>query len=158
MWSASWLLLVTGNSSYSQYAEMNIEHIKEDGKEHLFNWNDKTLGIKVLLAKLFISYFNFHLTCEGIVAYQSFLLLFLAVILAKYFCSFPSITLGYLGFSYYDWFYQNNDTNMQSVASTAFLILTYANYLQSTNTLMFCGIIVVRTDELIRLARTQVFS
>lgn len=94
LWSASWLLLVTGNSSYSQYAEMNIEHIKEDGKEHLFNWNDKTLGIKVLLAKLFISYFNFHLTCEGIVAYQSFLLLFLAVNLAKYFCSlFPTFSI-----------------------------------------------------------------
>lgn len=54
--------------------------------------------------------------------------------------------------------FKMNDSNMQYVTSTSFLLVTYAKYLTSAHMVVKCGGVTVTPKKLRTLAKRQVYK
>lgn len=54
LWGASWLHRASQNASYMTYIQSNGHTLGADDDDFSFSWDDKRVGTKVLLSKVFI--------------------------------------------------------------------------------------------------------
>ncbi|KAJ8632400.1 hypothetical protein MRB53_025736 [Persea americana] len=144
LWGASWLHRASQNASYMAYIQSNGHTLGADDDDYSFSWDDKRVGTKVLLSKGFLQN-----RIQELQLYKSHA--------DNYICSLipgtPSFQAQYTPGGL---LYKASESNLQYVTSTAFLLLTYANYLKSYGGQASCGSTTVTAKNLISLAKKQV--
>ncbi|XP_059443129.1 endoglucanase 1-like [Corylus avellana] len=144
LWGASWIHTASGDSSYLDYIQSNGHTLGADEDDYSFSWDDKRAGTKVLLSKSFL-----EKKSEGFQIYKEHS--------DNYICSLipgtPSFQAQYTPGGL---LYKGSSSNLQYVTSSAFLLLTYANYLSSSGEAATCGSSKVTVEEIIKQAKKQV--
>ncbi|XP_061368425.1 endoglucanase 1-like [Gastrolobium bilobum] len=144
LWSASWIYKASGINSYVQYIQSNGHILGADDDVYSFSWDDKRAGTKILLSKEFL-----EKDSEEFQLYKAHA--------DNYICSLMSGTPGFQAqYTPGGLLYKGSASNLQYVTSTAFLLLTYAKYLNSNGGVVSCGTSTVTGENLIKLAKTQV--
>ncbi|KAL5997296.1 Esterase/lipase/thioesterase [Asimina triloba] len=144
LWGASWLHRATENTSYLTYIEANGHTLGADDDDYSFSWDDKRAGTKVLLSKGFLQD-----KTEALELYKTHSDNFLCSLIPGTPTFQAQYTSGGL-------LYKAAGSNLQCVTSTAFLLLTYADYLKSSAAQASCGGKTVAPQDLISLAKKQV--
>ncbi|XXG43345.1 hypothetical protein AAC387_Pa01g3400 [Persea americana] len=144
LWGASWLHRASQNASYMTYIQSNGHTLGADDDDYSFSWDDKRVGTKVLLSKGFLQD-----RIEELQLYK--------VHTDNYICSLiPGTSSFQAQYTPGGLLYKGSASNLQYVTSTAFLLLTYANYLNSSGGHASCGTTTVTAKNLISLAKKQV--
>ncbi|XP_058084928.1 endoglucanase 1 [Magnolia sinica] len=144
LWGASWLHRASQDSSYLAYIQSNGHTMGADEDDYSFSWDDKRVGTKVLLSKSFLQN-----RVEELQLYK--------IHADNYICSLiPGTSSFQAQYTPGGLFYKASESNLQYVTSTAFLLLTYANYLTSYGGHASCGTATVTPQNLISLAKKQV--
>ncbi|XP_066324807.1 endoglucanase 4-like [Miscanthus floridulus] len=160
LWAAAWLHMATaatsqaGNSSdvYLSYIYSNGHNLGAEQDDFTFSWDDKRVGTKVLLSKAFLQGIGKGKSDDALRLYKAHA--------DTYVCS---LVPGAAGFQQSQFtpgglLFQEGDSNMQYVTSTAFLLLAYANSLSSAGggVQVSCGGGVVPASALVAVAKRQV--
>ncbi|GAB2274229.1 Esterase/lipase/thioesterase [Dionaea muscipula] len=143
LWGASWIHRASRNTSYLTYIHSNGQNMRANDENYSFSWDDKTAGTKILLSTDFM-----EKKMEEFQLYKAHS--------DNYICSLvPGTHTLQAQYTPGGLLYREGWSNLQSVTSTAFLLLTYAKYL-SSNEVVTCGSSTVKAEDLISLARKQV--
>ncbi|GAA0167618.1 hypothetical protein LIER_22506 [Lithospermum erythrorhizon] len=144
LWGASWLHRATGDVSYLSYIQSNGHTLGADDDDYSFSWDDKRAGTKILLSKDF-----FESSSQEFQLYKAHS--------DNYICSLipgsPSFQAEYTPGGL---FFKAIGSNLQYVTTSAFLMLTYAKYLNANHYVVSCGTTTVTADHLITQAKKQV--
>ncbi|KAL6004282.1 Esterase/lipase/thioesterase [Asimina triloba] len=144
LWGASWLHRATEDTSYLSYIQSNGHTMGADDDDYSFSWDDKRAGTKVLLSSGFLQN-----RVEELHLYKTHS--------DNFFCSLiPGSPTFQAEYTPGGLLYKAAGSNLQSVTSTAFLLLTYANYLKLSGGQAACGTRIVTPQDLISLAKKQV--
>ncbi|KAJ0964142.1 hypothetical protein J5N97_029264 [Dioscorea zingiberensis] len=128
LWGASWLHKASANDSYMTYIETNGHTLGAEDDDYSFSWDDKRAGAKTY--KVHADNYICSLV-PGTPRFQS------------------QYTPGGL-------LLKQTASNLQYVTSTAFLLLTYAKYLNANGGAATCGSSTLTTESLTSLAKKQV--
>ncbi|XP_057823453.2 endoglucanase 1-like [Cryptomeria japonica] len=139
LWGASWLQKATEDASYANYIVSNAQSLGLSNSDNVLSWDQKHGGAKILLARQALfnkvgSFKQFRYLGDNVVC---------SLLSAKH-------TPGGL-------FHGDNDqSNMQYVTSTTFLLFTYAKYLRASNQVARCGNNQFTADSIRGLAKRQI--
>ncbi|XP_026441172.1 endoglucanase 1-like [Papaver somniferum] len=144
LWAAAWLYRATKDDKYLNYIKTNGHTDGGDDDDFSFSWDDKRVGTKVLLSKFYL-----QKKVQDLQSYKNHA--------DNYFCSLlpgsPTFSTKYTPGGL---LFKQGECNMQYVTSTAFLLVTYAKYLQSSGESVSCGSKGFAAKDLIALAKKQV--
>ncbi|CAA6666671.1 unnamed protein product [Spirodela intermedia] len=142
LWGASWLQMASENTSYMSYINSNGHTLGAEEDDFSFSWDDKRVGTKVLLSRGFLQN-----RVEALQVYK--------IHADNYICS---LIPGTPGFQAQGLLYRGSESNLQYVTSTAFILLTYAKYLDSNGGSALCGggATTITAGDLVSLAKKQV--
>ncbi|XP_050228500.1 endoglucanase 1-like [Mercurialis annua] len=144
LWGAAWLHRAAPSGSYLSYIQSNGQSANED--TYSFSWDDKRPGTKILLAKAFLE--NKKAELQSFKAHSD-----------SFICSLIPGSSGFQaqytpgGLLYNS---KAGGCNLQYVTSTAFLLLTYANYVSSNGGSVSCGGSTITAESLRAHAKKQV--
>ncbi|PIA34839.1 hypothetical protein AQUCO_03700250v1 [Aquilegia coerulea] len=171
LWGASWLHKASQNHSYLAYIQSNGHTLGADDDDFSFSWDDKRVGTKILLSKVFLAPKNILQNITSFHLINMFYLNFLQNFLDtnaeqfqlykihsdNFICSLIPGSSGLQAqYTAGGLLYKATESNLQYVTSTAFLLLTYAKYLKSDTGNVHCGTSTFTRDNLISLAKKQV--
>ncbi|KAH6755490.1 glycosyl hydrolase 9B13 [Perilla frutescens var. hirtella] len=117
LWGAAWLHRATRNPTYLSYIQANGQTLGADESDNTFGWDNKHVGARILLSKAFLVQ-----NVQPLHDYKSHADNFICSLIPGTPYSTAQYTPGGLLF-------KMNDSNMQYVTSTSFLLVTYAKYL-----------------------------
>ncbi|XP_010251913.1 PREDICTED: endoglucanase 1-like isoform X2 [Nelumbo nucifera] len=144
LWGASWIHRASQNGSYLAYIHSNGHTLGADEDDYSFSWDDKRVGTKVLLSKGFLE--------KSIEEFQLY-----KVHSDNYICSLiPGTSSFQAQYTTGGLLYKGSESNLQYATSMAFLLLTYAKYLNSNGGVVSCGTSTLTAANLISLAKKQV--
>ncbi|KAK3004675.1 hypothetical protein RJ639_018701 [Escallonia herrerae] len=142
LWGAAWLHKATKNPTYLNYIQVNGQTLGADESDNTFGWDNKHVGARILVSKTFLVQ-----KVQSLHDYKGHA--------DNYICSLipgssqAQYTPGGLLF-------KMDDSNMQYVTSTSFLLVTYAKYLTSARKVVNCGGAIVTPKRLRTIAKKQV--
>ncbi|XP_062021686.1 endoglucanase 17 [Rosa rugosa] len=142
LWGAAWLHKATKNPTYLGYIQTNGHILGAAQFDNTFGWDNKHVGARILLSKAFLVQ-----KLPALHEYKGHSDNFICSILPG--SSSTQYTPGGLLF-------KMNDSNMQYVTSTSFMILAYAKYLTSSHQVVNCGGTTVTPKRLKAIAKRQV--
>ncbi|XP_023513677.1 endoglucanase 17-like [Cucurbita pepo subsp. pepo] len=143
LWGAAWLQRATKNPKYLNYIQVNGQTLGAGEFDNTFGWDNKHAGARILLSKAFLVQ-----KMQSLHDYKGHADNFICSLIPGASFSSTKYTPGGLLF-------KMNDSNMQYVTSTSFLLLTYAKYLTSARTVVNCGTTI--TPKTLRaIAKKQV--
>ncbi|KAL6502805.1 hypothetical protein OROHE_023973 [Orobanche hederae] len=145
LWGAAWLHRATRNPTYLRYIEVNGQTLGADESDNTFGWDNKHAGARILISKAFLVQHVWPLH-----DYKSHA--------DNYICSlFPGTSFSTAQYTPGGLLFKMNDSNMQYVTSTSFLLVTYAKYLTSAGKVVTCGGGTIITPKKLRtFAKKQV--
>ncbi|CAL9189490.1 unnamed protein product, partial [Musa hybrid cultivar] len=144
LWGASWLHQASQDVSFMSYIESNGHTLGAEDDDYSFSWDDKRVGTKILLSKGFLQ--------NGIEVLQLY-----KAHSDNYICSLvPGTSSFQAQYTPGGLLYKESGSNLQYVTSTAFLLLTYAKYLDSNGGSVLCGTSKVAAADLVSVAKKQV--
>ncbi|KAL6527594.1 hypothetical protein OROMI_029405 [Orobanche minor] len=127
LWGAAWLHRATRNPTYLRYIEVNGQTLGADESDNTFGWDNKHAGARILISKAFLVQHVWPLH-----DYKSHA--------DNYICSLiPGTSFSTAQYTPGGLLFKMNDSNMQYVTSTSFLLVTYAKYLTSARKVVTCG-------------------
>ncbi|CAG7867665.1 endoglucanase 1 [Brassica rapa] len=144
LWGAAWLHKATSNPTYLSYVQANGRNLGADEFDNMFSWDNKHVGARILLSKEFLIQ-----NVKALEEYKEHADSFICSVIPGAPFSSSQYTPGGLLF-------KMSGSNMQYVTSTSFLLLTYAKYLTSARTVVYCGGSVVTPARLRSIAKNQV--
>ncbi|KAI5680479.1 hypothetical protein M9H77_01706 [Catharanthus roseus] len=145
LWGAAWLHKATKNPAYLNYIQANGQTLGADEGDNTFGWDNKHVGARILLSKAFLVQ-----KVQSLHDYKGHADNFICSLIPGAAASSQAqYTPGGLLF-------KMNDSNMQYVTSTSFLLVTYAKYLTSARTVVKCGGTFVTPKMLRTIAKRQV--
>lgn len=144
LWGASWIHRASQDESYLAYIQSNGHTMGADDDDYSFSWDDKRPGTKVLLSKDFLE--------KNTQEFQSY-----KAHSDNYMCSLiPGTSSFQAQYTPGGLLYKGSESNLQYVTTSAFLLLTYAKYLNSNGKIAQCGTSTYTAEKLISLAKKQV--
>ncbi|KAK7259296.1 hypothetical protein RIF29_24900 [Crotalaria pallida] len=144
LWGAAWLHKATKNPMYLNYIKVNGQTLGSADYDNTFGWDNKHVGARILLSKAFLVQ-----KVQTLHDYKGHADNFICSVIPGVSFSSTQYTPGGLLF-------KMNDSNMQYVTSTSFLLLTYAKYLTSAQMVVNCGGTVITPKNLRAMAKKQV--
>ncbi|CAN6561546.1 hypothetical protein C1H46_014064 [Malus baccata] len=144
LWGAAWLHKATKNPMYLSYIQVNGQILGAAEFDNTFGWDNKHVGARILLSKAFLVQ-----RVKSLHDYKGHADSFICSIIPGASYSSAQYTPGGLLF-------KMNDSNMQYVTSTSFLILSYAKYLTSSRQVVNCGGTAITPKRLRAIAKRQV--
>lgn len=144
LWGAAWLHRATKNPTYLNYIQVNGQTLGAAEYDNTFGWDNKHVGARILLSKGFLVQ-----RMKSLHDYKGHADNFICSLIPGAPFSSSKYTPGGLLFTM-------NDSNMQYVTSTSFLLLTYAKYLTSAHQVVNCGGTRVTPKRLRTIAKKQV--
>ncbi|XP_047312858.1 endoglucanase 17-like [Impatiens glandulifera] len=144
LWGAAWLHRATKNPTYLNYIQTNGLTLGADEGDNVFGWDNKHAGARILISKSFLVQ-----RVQSLHDYKDHADNFICSIIPGASFSQSKYTPGGLLF-------KMNDSNMQYVTSTSFLLLTYAKYLTISKKAVNCGGTLVGPRRLRAIAKKQV--
>ncbi|WOH01568.1 hypothetical protein DCAR_0520952 [Daucus carota subsp. sativus] len=139
LWGAAWLHKATKNPMYLNYIQQNGLTLGADEGDNTFGWDNKHVGARILLSKAFLVQ-----KVQSLHDYKGQSDNFICSLIPQ-----SQYTPGGLLF-------KMDDSNMQYVTSTSFLLVTYAKYLTTSQKVVNCGGSIVTPRKLRALAKKQV--
>ncbi|RWW20295.1 hypothetical protein GW17_00015596 [Ensete ventricosum] len=171
----SWLHQASQDVSFMSYIESNGHTLGAEDDDYSFSWDDKRVGTKILLSKVVTMKSSFdsvpfllakrreRLNPLGSISAQGFLQKGIEVLQLykahsdNYICSLvPGTSSFQAQYTPGGLLYKESGSNLQYVTSTAFLLLTYAKYLDSNGGSVLCGTSKVAAADLVSVAKKQV--
>ncbi|KAK4406988.1 Endoglucanase 17 [Sesamum angolense] len=144
LWAAAWLHKATKSRTYLSYIQANGQTLGADESDYTFGWDNKHVGARILLSKAFLVQ-----NVQPLHDYKSHA--------DSYICSLiPGTPFSTAQFTPGGLLFKMNDSNMQYVTSTAFLLVTYAKYLTTSQKIVNCGGHVITPKKLRTFAQKQV--
>ncbi|PIN24149.1 Cellulase [Handroanthus impetiginosus] len=144
LWGAAWLHKATKNPTYLRYIQANGQILGADQSDNTFGWDNKHVGARILLSKAFL--------VQNVVSLREY-----KTHADNYICSIiPGTPFSTSQYTPGGLLFKMNDSNMQYVTSTSFLLLTYAKYLTSSHKIINCGGSIVTPKKLRTFAKKQV--
>ncbi|KAL0389658.1 UNVERIFIED_CONTAM: Endoglucanase 17 [Sesamum calycinum] len=144
LWAAAWLHKATKSRTYLSYIQANGQTLGADESDYTFGWDNKHVGARILLSKAFLIQ-----NVQPLHDYKSHA--------DSYICSLiPGTPFSTAQFTPGGLLFKMNDSNMQYVTSTAFLLVTYAKYLTTSQKIVNCGGHVITPKKLRTFAQKQV--
>lgn len=144
LWGAAWLHRATKNPSYLSYIQRNGQILGAAETDNTFGWDNKHVGARILLFKAFLVQ-----KLQSLHDYKSHA--------DNYICSLiPGTPFSQAQYTPGGLLFKMDDSNMQYVTSTSFLLVTYAKYLTSARMVVKCGGVVVTPKRLRNIAKKQV--
>ncbi|XWS31750.1 hypothetical protein CRYUN_Cryun23aG0102700 [Craigia yunnanensis] len=144
LWGAAWLHRATKNPTYLNYIQVNGQTLGAAEFDNTFGWDNKHVGARILLSKAFLVQ-----RLQSLHDYKGHADNFICSLIPGAPFSSAQYTPGGLLF-------KMNDSNMQYVTSTSFLLLAYAKYLTSAHQVVNCGGTRVTPKRLRTIAKKQV--
>ncbi|KAJ6680137.1 ENDO-14-BETA-GLUCANASE [Salix purpurea] len=144
LWGAAWLHKATKNPTYLNYIQVNGQALGAAQFDNIFGWDNKHAGARILLSKAFLVQ-----KVQSLHDYKDHADNFICSLIPGAPFSSTQYTPGGLLF-------KMNDSNMQYVTSTSFLLLTYAKYLTYARKIVNCGGTAVTPKRLRNIAKKQV--
>ncbi|KAJ6319883.1 hypothetical protein OIU78_015308 [Salix suchowensis] len=144
LWGAAWLHKATKNPAYLNYIQVNGQALGAAQFDNIFGWDNKHAGARILLSKAFLVQ-----KVQSLHDYKDHADNFICSLIPGAPFSSTQYTPGGLLF-------KMNDSNMQYVTSTSFLLLTYAKYLTYARKIVNCGGTAVTPKRLRNIAKKQV--
>ncbi|KAL3827804.1 hypothetical protein ACJIZ3_016606 [Penstemon smallii] len=144
LWGAAWLHKATRNPTYLSYIQANGNTLGADESDNTFGWDNKHVGARILLSKAFLVQ-----NVQPLHDYKSHADNFICSLIPGTPSSTAQYTPGGLLF-------KMNDSNMQYVTSTSFLLVTYAKYLTQSLKVVNCGGAIITPKKLRTFAKKQV--
>ncbi|KAK1398842.1 hypothetical protein POM88_008707 [Heracleum sosnowskyi] len=132
-------LHATKNPMYLNYIQQNGLTVGADEGDNTFGWDNKHVGARILLSKAFLVQ-----KVQSLHDYKGQSDNFICSLIPQ-----SQYTPGGLLF-------KMDDSNMQYVTSTSFLLVTYAKYLTTSQKVVNCGGSIVTPRKLRTLAKQQV--
>ncbi|KAK1398821.1 Protein kinase domain-containing protein [Heracleum sosnowskyi] len=132
-------LHATKNPMYLNYIQQNGLTLGADEGDNTFGWDNKHVGARILLSKAFLVQ-----KVQSLHDYKGQSDNFICSLIPQ-----SQYTPGGLLF-------KMDDSNMQYVTSTSFLLVTYAKYLTTSQKVVNCGGSIVTPRKLRTLAKQQV--
>ncbi|XP_010259480.1 PREDICTED: endoglucanase 17-like [Nelumbo nucifera] len=144
LWGAAWLHKATRNPAYLNYIQVNGQSLGADESDNVFGWDNKHAGARILLSKAFLVQ-----KVQVLHDYKGHA--------DNYICSLiPGNPFSQAQYTPGGLLFRMNDSNMQYVTSTSFLLLTYAKYLTTAHKVVTCGGMTVTPKRLRAIAKKQV--
>ncbi|KAM6588901.1 hypothetical protein CsatA_011506 [Cannabis sativa] len=144
LWGASWIHRASGDSLYLDYIKSNGHTMGSDDDSYSFSWDDKRPGTKILLSKDFFD--------KKVGEFQPF-----KAHSDNYICSLiPGTSSFQAQYTPGGLFYKGSESNLQYVTTSAFLLLTYAKYLNLNGGVTTCGGSTITVENLVSHAKKQV--
>ncbi|XP_021805117.1 endoglucanase 17 [Prunus avium] len=144
LWAAAWLQKATKNPAYLNYIQANGQILGAAEFDNTFGWDNKHVGARILLSKAFLIQ-----KVRSLHDYKGHADSFICSIIPGASYSSAQYTPGGLLF-------KMNDSNMQYVTSTSFLLLSYAKYLNTARQVVNCGGTAITPKRLRAIAKRQV--
>ncbi|KAG8389514.1 hypothetical protein BUALT_Bualt02G0237300 [Buddleja alternifolia] len=144
LWGAAWLHKATKNPTYLSYIQANGQILGADESDNTFGWDNKHVGARILLSKAFLVQ-----NVQPLHDYKSHADNFICSLIP----GTPSFTAQ---FTPGGLLFKMDDSNMQYVTSTSFLLVTYAKYLTSSHKVVNCGGSIITPKKLRTFAKKQV--
>ncbi|XP_050235617.1 endoglucanase 17 [Mercurialis annua] len=144
LWGAAWLHKATKNPIYLNYIQINGQTLGAAQFDNTFGWDNKHVGARILLSKAFLVQ-----KVPALHDYKDHADNFICSIIPGAHFSSAQYTPGGLLF-------KMDDSNMQYVTSTSFLLLTYAKYLIQARKVVNCGGTIITPNRLRNIAKRQV--
>ncbi|KAJ6972921.1 hypothetical protein D5086_026280 [Populus alba] len=144
LWGAAWLHKATKNPTYLNYIQVNGQTLGAAQFDNTFGWDNKHVGARILLSKAFLVQ-----KVQSLHDYKDHADNFICSLIQGAPFSSAQYTPGGLLF-------KMNDSNMQYVTSTSFLLLSYAKYLTIARKIVNCGATAVTPKRLRNIAKKQV--
>ncbi|CAL2281298.1 unnamed protein product [Prunus armeniaca] len=144
LWAAAWLQKATKNPTYLNYIQANGQILGAGEFDNTFGWDNKHVGARILLSKAFLIQ-----KVRSLHDYKGHADSFICSIIPGASYSSAQYTPGGLLF-------KMNDSNMQYVTSTSFLLLSYAKYLTTARQVVNCGGTAITPKRLRAIAKRQV--
>ncbi|XP_042048563.1 endoglucanase 17-like [Salvia splendens] len=144
LWGAAWLHRATRNPTYLSYIKANGQTLGADETDNTFGWDNKHVGARILISKAYLVQ-----NVQPLHDYKSHADNFICSLLPGTPYSSAQYTRGGLLF-------KMNDSNMQYVTSTSFLLVTYAKYLTTSHRVVNCGGATITPKRLRSFAKKQV--
>ncbi|CAA0843306.1 Endoglucanase 17 [Striga hermonthica] len=143
LWGAAWLHRATRNPTYLTYIQANGQTLGADESDFTFGWDNKHVGARILLSKAFLVQ-----SVQPLHDYKSHA--------DSYICSLiPGTPFSTAQYTRGGLLFKMNDSNMQYVTSTSFLLVTYAKYLTTARTTVKCGANIITPKKLRAFAKKQ---
>ncbi|CAH2057994.1 unnamed protein product [Thlaspi arvense] len=143
LWAAAWLHRATNDQTYLDYV---TKASNTGGSRTVFAWDDKFVGVQVLMAKLAL---EGKVKNDGKIAeYKSMAESFICNCAQKGSNNVKKTPGGLL------WFLPWN--NLQYTVSASFVLSAYSKYLNDTNASIKCPNGALEASDLVNLARAQV--
>nr|CAD1821123.1 unnamed protein product [Ananas comosus var. bracteatus] len=148
LWAAAWLYEATNDQYYLNYVSQNAASFGGTGWAVTeFSWDNKYAGVQVLLTKVLLQGGSGAYS-DTLKLYQAKGEFFLCSCLQKNNGHNIKLTPG--GLLYFDdW------NNMQYVASAAYLLTVYSNYLSTSNAKLNCPDGQVDPSDVLKFAKSQ---
>ncbi|KAH0634026.1 hypothetical protein KY284_036812 [Solanum tuberosum] len=144
LWGAAWLHRATKNPTYLNYIQRNGQTLGAAETDNTFGWDNKHVGARILLSKSFLVQ-----KLQTLHDYKSHA--------DNYICSLiPGTPASQAQYTPGGLLFKMDDSNMQYVTSTSFLLVTYAKYLTSARMVVKCGGVVITPKRLRNVAKKQV--
>ncbi|KAJ0453629.1 putative cellulase [Helianthus annuus] len=144
LWGAAWLQKATRSPTYLNFIQSNGQTLGVDENDNNFGWDNKHAGAKILLSKAFLLQ-----KVQSLHDYKGHADSFICSLVPGVPSSQTQYTPGGLLF-------RMDDSNMQYVTSTTFLLVTYAKFLTRSHTVANCGGAIVTARRLRTIAKKQV--
>ncbi|KAI7750757.1 hypothetical protein M8C21_013059, partial [Ambrosia artemisiifolia] len=144
LWGAAWLQKATRSPAYLNFIQANGQTLGVDENDNTFGWDNKHAGAKILLSKAFLLQ-----KVQSLHDYKGHADSFICSLVPGVPSSQTQYTPGGLLF-------RMDDSNMQYVTSTTFLLVTYAKFLTRSHTVANCGGVIVTARRLRTIAKKQV--
>ncbi|CAI9300452.1 unnamed protein product [Lactuca saligna] len=144
LWGAAWLQKATRSRTYLNYIQANGVTLGADESDNTFSWDNKHAGAKILLSKAFLVQ-----KVQSLHDYKGHADSFICSLVPGAPYSQTQYTPGGLLF-------KMDDSNLQYVTSTTFLLVTYAKFLTKAHKVVNCGGAIVTPRRLRTIAKKQV--
>ncbi|GAB2225098.1 hypothetical protein Droror1_Dr00005884 [Drosera rotundifolia] len=144
LWGAAWLRRATQDDMYLNYIESNGQTLGATENINEFGWDNKHAGLNVLVSKEVLEGNMYSLQ-----SYKASADSFMCTLI-------PESSSSHIEFSPGGLIYRPGGSNLQHATSIAFLLLTYANYLEKTSQTVNCGSLSVGPTPLRKIAQRQV--
>ncbi|CAK9148825.1 unnamed protein product [Ilex paraguariensis] len=171
LWGAAWLHKATRNPTYLNYIQVNGQTLGADESDNTFGWDNKHVGARIILSKAFLVQ-----KVQSLHSYKGHADNYICSLIPGNPFSQAQYTPGPLSLNspslqiysanicyilsleqvYGGLLFKMDDSNMQYVTSTAFLLVTYAKYLTSAHMIVNCGGTIVTPKRLRTIAKKQV--
>ncbi|KAF9669311.1 hypothetical protein SADUNF_Sadunf14G0094400 [Salix dunnii] len=175
LWGAAWLHKATKNPIYLNYIQVNGQALGAAQFDNTFGWDNKHAGARILLSKVpilasssfFVKYGIYDRLSikmiDTVLESQAFLVQKVQSLhdykdhADNFICSLiPGAPFSSAQYTPGGLLFKMNDSNMQYVTSTSFLLLTYAKYLTYARKIVNCGGTAVTPKRLRNIAKKQV--